>query len=322
MILVWQVTEHCNLSCSFCRYDRRQSFARQEAQPGELRRVARLLAEFSTQRGERVLLSFLGGEPLLWPPLLPLAAELRGMGLKLSLTSNGSALRNERVRSVLLKNFAELTLSVDGFANFHETLRGNPGGWAQLKADAIKLNLARHTTGHRLLLRANVVLMRDNISTFADLCDELATWGFDEISFNQLGGRDRPEFFRSQGLLPEQVLTLRTQLPAIRTSLAENGVHLLGSATYLDRFEASSRGVSLPVTDCQPGESFLFVDERQRISPCHFTSSEIGIPVESIRSLADLIALPAQFTARRSTQRPAACDDCPSTRVFAKFRAQ
>lgn len=322
MIVVWQVTEHCNLSCSFCRYDRRQPFARQEARPDELRRVASLLADYSIQRGERVLLSFLGGEPLLWPPLLPLAAELREMGLELSLTSNGSALRNARVRTALLKNFAELTLSVDGFAEFHETLRGNPGGWAQLKADTIKLDLARHTTGHRLLVRANVVLMRDNIATFAELCDELSSWGFNEISFNQLGGRDRPEFFPSQRLLPEQVLTLRSQLPAIRTALAEKGVCLLGHATYLDRFEASSRGMPMPITDCQPGENFLFVDEQQHISPCHFTSDEIGIPVESVRSLADLIALPAQFSARRNVKRPAACDDCPSTRVFAKFGNQ
>ena len=71
MIVVWQVTEHCNLSCPFCRYDRRQPFERRQADPEQVRRIASLLSESRQQRGERVLLSFLGGEPLLWPPLLP-----------------------------------------------------------------------------------------------------------------------------------------------------------------------------------------------------------------------------------------------------------
>ncbi|NPU92443.1 MAG: radical SAM protein [Gammaproteobacteria bacterium] len=322
MIVIWQVTEHCNLSCPFCRYDRRLPFARHEARPDELRRVGHLLAEFSKHRNEPVLLSLLGGEPLLWPPLLPLAAELRELGLNLSLTSNGSALRNQRVRSALLADFAELTLSIDGFASLHEKLRGCPGGWQQLKTLTQALNRARHDCSSALLLRANVVLMRDNIGAFADLCHELAHWGFDEISFNQLGGRDRPEFFPAQRLLPEQVLALQMKLPALRAELAGAGLRLLGSAAYLGRFDASSRGLPLPVADCRPGETFLFVDEHNRIAPCSFTGTELSYPLDTIRTLDDLLALPGQFHARRHTRHPAACSDCPSTRVFAKFGVQ
>jgi hypothetical protein len=35
----------------------------------------------------------------------------------------------------------------------------------------------------------------------------------------------------------------------------------------------------------------------------------------------DLLALPARFAARQREKRAAACDDCRSTRVFAKFSA-
>ncbi|HVL01473.1 MAG TPA: radical SAM protein [Dongiaceae bacterium] len=322
MIVVWQVTEHCNLSCPFCRYDRRLPFTRYEANPDDVRRIGRLLAEFRALRGERVLLSFLGGEPLLWPPLLSLATELRGYGLDLSLTSNGSALRNERVRTSLLKDFAELTLSIDGFAPLHEKLRGCPGGWEQLKTMTQELNCARRASGSPLLLRANIVLMRDNVTEFSDLCHELARWGFDEISFNQLGGRDRPEFFPTQRLLPEQVQALRAILPALRTTLADMKVRLLGNTAYLERFDASSRSLQLPIVDCKPGESFLFVDEQRRIAPCSFTGTELGLSLDDIRTLTDLLALPAQFRAQRRIQQPVACNDCPSTRVFAKFGVQ
>ena len=120
MILLWRITTSCNFACGFCAYDRRRAFARLAASEEEAERVALLAADLAQRRGERLLLSWLGGEPLLWPPLLDLSARLaRHPALDLSLTSNGSRLQSAQVRAAMLADFAELTLSVDGPAAVH-----------------------------------------------------------------------------------------------------------------------------------------------------------------------------------------------------------
>lgn len=320
MIVVWQVTEHCNYRCGFCRYDQRQALARRQASADELLRLGTLLAQWQCASGERVLLSFLGGEPLLWPPLFTVAASLRARGLALSLTSNGSTLGSATVRTALLRDFAELTFSVDGFAERHETLRACPGSWRALR-QAIKSLVLQRSEGAPLI-RINSVLMRSTIAEFPALCRELAGWGVDQISFNQLGGRDRPEFFPAERLLPQQIDTLCAELSGLRDELADAGCQLLGDGRYLERFAASARDIALPVLDCQPGERFLFIDAEQRLAPCAFSGDELGVPLTALQSLNDLQQLPARFHTARARNRPAACNDCPSTQIFAKFGSQ
>ena len=68
MIVLWRVTERCNLACGFCAYDRRVRRGRESAAAETVLRFARVLGDWQRSSGERVLLSWLGGEPLHWPP--------------------------------------------------------------------------------------------------------------------------------------------------------------------------------------------------------------------------------------------------------------
>ena len=61
MIVVWQITERCNLQCPFCLYDKRRPGKRHEADAHTVRRFARLLGELQQKSRERVLISWLGG---------------------------------------------------------------------------------------------------------------------------------------------------------------------------------------------------------------------------------------------------------------------
>lgn len=306
-VVVWRVTEACNLSCGFCKYDRRLDFPRRSADPEHVLALGAELARWQRDRGVPVHVSFLGGEPLLWPPLQSVARAFRErFGLGTGVTSNGTALCPDP-RHALLQHLDELTLSVDGVGEIHDRLRGWPGGWARLARTLHAIAAER-----RPLLRANTVLMRDNVAGFAALCRELASLGVREITFNQLGGNDRPEFFAVQRLLPEQVATLGAELSALERELADRGVRLCGGERYLERIHASARGRRLPIADCAPGERFLFLDEDGVASPCSFTTEALGRPL----ARAGLSRLPALF---RAGARPASCSDCPSTQVFGKF---
>lgn len=320
MIIVWRVTERCNLSCSFCAYDQRLPGVRREVDPLTVRAFAEVLCEYERATGDQVLVSWIGGEPLLWKPVYTLSHWLaETYGIRTSATTNGTTLHLPEVQQHIVARFAELTVSVDGFADFHNDVRGWSGGWQRLKEAVLALVQVRDDAASPLKLRANIVLMHDNLPIFSALCEELADWGFDEITFNQLGGRDRPEFFPDHRLQLQDAKALSSCVPPLQQKLALRGVRLCAGDQYLQRIIASSENRRLPVHDCGPGQRFLFIDERNRVAPCNFTSDDFGIALEDIRNADDLLNLPSRFLAARLRTPHSACLDCPSTQVFAKF---
>lgn len=322
MIVVWRVVDSCNLACGFCAYDKRLAFPRNAADPAEILRFATLLAEHQVESGDRVLLSWLGGEPLRWQPLQALTETVRSLGLEVSATTNGTTLGSARLRRHLCESYKEITFSVDGFSAFHDPMRGWRGGFAKLQQWVPMLGAEARALGAPLKLRANVVLMHQNVGDFGALCDELADWGITEITYNQLGGRDRPDFYPQHRLTPADVSVFAGELPAIRRALDARGVALIGGEQYLARIRASTRNERLPIDDCDPGRDFLFIDELGRISPCSFTTQDYGIVLSSIRTIADLAALPGRFRRLQKLQRSRQCDDCLSTQVCGKFKAR
>jgi MoaA/NifB/PqqE/SkfB family radical SAM enzyme len=308
LVVVWRVTEACNLGCGFCKYDRARDFPRRFADEGRVLELGELFAD--SRRPVHV--SFLGGEPLLWPPFADVVRQFHErLGLSTGVTTNGSALASERMLSCVLEHVDELTISVDGFSALHDRLRGWPGGFECLARSIRALASEKRRNGRGPLLRANVVLMRDNADDFPALCRALTGFGIEEITFNQLGGNDRPEFFAEHRLLPEQTDRLGAEIDALRAA----GVKLRATPSYLERIRASASGRRLPIADCAPGERFLFLDEDGIASPCSFTPDTLGVPLASHA----LAGLSAEFRRARATRSPASCHDCPSTQVFGKF---
>jgi MoaA/NifB/PqqE/SkfB family radical SAM enzyme len=319
MIVLWRVSNHCNLACPFCAYDKRLGLAREEADPAQVARLIALLGAWRRETGRPVLLSWLGGEPLLWAPRAGLDRRAAEQGVDLSLTTNGTRLGAARVRAELVARYREVTISIDGMADFHDAMRGWPGAFGKLAASVPALVAERNAAGAPLKVRVNIVLMRDNIASFAPLCRTLAGWGVDEISFNQLGGRDRPEFHPDHRLRASDVAQLRQIVPGLRAELARSGTVLVGGAAYLDRIADSVAGRPLPITDCRVAESFLFLDEAGRIAPCSFAPEHFGVSVADLKRPADLDALPGRLRAHQCARPARDCADCPSTQQFAKF---
>jgi MoaA/NifB/PqqE/SkfB family radical SAM enzyme len=287
-----------------------------------IRRFGAVLAEHQRTTADSVLVSWMGGEPLLWRPLMDLTVFFtEQLGLSVSTTTNGTTLGSPAVREHLLAHYSELTVSVDGIGDVHDKLRGWSGGYCALREAVSSLAETKRSHGHGPRLRANVILMRQTIADFESLCRELASWGIEEITFNQLGGRERSEFFPEHRLLPEQAGWLACEVPAIRARLAKLGVQLKGGDGYLRRILASSQDERVPIEDCRPGERFVFVNEEGIVSPCHFTSDSYGVPVEELLSSSALRALPVRFGAARRQLRLPACEDCHCTQVFEKFAA-
>jgi radical SAM protein with 4Fe4S-binding SPASM domain len=77
----------------------------------------------------------------------------------------------------------------------------------------------------------------------------------------------------------------------------------------------------IPVSDCQPGKQFLFINENGVVAPCHFTDLDYGVSVMELNDAEALRRLPQLFATARNERTSNFCEDCHSTRVFDKFVA-
>jgi MoaA/NifB/PqqE/SkfB family radical SAM enzyme len=317
LVVVWRVTTRCNLACGFCAYDRDLPFVRHETDEASARALGCALTKTRDRLGRDLHVSFLGGEPFAWEPLPRVARHFAELGLSLGVTTNGVSLGSAAARELLLDCFDALTLSIDGVGAMHDDLRSWPGGFARLAAALSALSDEKARRGRGPLLRVNTVLMRDNIRQFPELCRVLAELGVQELTFNRLGGRDRPEFFAAHRLRPADLERFSGELPELRRESSRRGLSILGARGYVDRLLSLERAERVAIGDCEPGQRFLFVDEHGTIAPCSFTLDGYG---ERATDLDDLCHLPRRFLARQRAQPAGACDDCASTQVFEKFK--
>ena len=323
LLVVWRVTEACDLGCWFCEYNRHLHRRRHSLRAEDALTFGRVLADHAAATARPVMVSWLGGEPLVWPPLLEVGRRFRhDYGLRLGLTTNGWQLSSRALIEHLAEDYAEVTVSVDGLAEFHDAARGAAGLFERLRCAVGELREAanrpaRHGRGP--LLRANTILMRSNLREFEALCEAVADWGIEEVTFNALGGQPPGPYFERERLRPADIDWLVSALPGIRQRLAGRGLRLRGDARYLGRLASGAAGEMVPVIDCHPGAEFLFVDEDGRVAPCSFTSAGYGLPTAEIHTGAELSQLPARFAQQRRQQFLAPCCDCPSTQVFGKF---
>jgi len=133
-VLVWEVTQACDLACDHCRADARPARHPDELTTAEGKRLLDDARSFGD--GQLVVLS--GGDPLARPDLLELVEYGVDRGLRMTLTPSGTAsLTPETVADLADAGIRRLALSLDGAsAAAHDEFRGESGSFDQTVAAA------------------------------------------------------------------------------------------------------------------------------------------------------------------------------------------
>lgn len=123
-VVVWSVTRRCNLHCGHCYAD-----SHDREYPGELStgEGERLLADLASFGVPTVLFS--GGEPLLRPDVLDLAALAKGLGMRTVLSTNGTRIDAVKASELAAAGFSYIGISLDGIRATNDKLRGSRGAF-------------------------------------------------------------------------------------------------------------------------------------------------------------------------------------------------
>ncbi|MDR0896146.1 MAG: TIGR04133 family radical SAM/SPASM protein [Prevotellaceae bacterium] len=125
--LFWECTLRCNLHCRHCGSDCRQS-AQVPDMPAEV--FLKVIDSVTPHvNPHEVNIVITGGEPLMRNDLEAVGLALYRRGYPWGMVSNGLALTHERLQSLMAAGMHAITISLDGFADDHNWMRGHPDSY-------------------------------------------------------------------------------------------------------------------------------------------------------------------------------------------------
>ena len=246
----FRITDLCNLRCTTCGQWGKGGFLRdrdlKELKQREVHvsRYVEILADL-VHNGHRPLVYLWGGEPMLYKGTLPLIEAATGMGLPVSVATNGTSIATVAARLVSAPLFL-LQMSIDGHcAALHNALRPGVGAadnFADIQSSLDAVRRERRERGSRLPLivsltvisRENAPHLMDIYRAFEDKVDLFVfylSWWIDQSGAS---AHDH-DFFRRFGHMPalhrgwignwkpDDYVALNHQIEEIRTRSSSTG---------------------------------------------------------------------------------------------------
>jgi len=321
MLVIWEVTQACDLACVHCR-----ASAQSERNPAELttEQGYRLLDEIRSF-GEPLMV-FTGGDPLKRPDLYELVRYAVKIGLRTNVTPSATPLLTaEAIERFQAAGVSRMAISLDGpDAPTHDDFRGIPGTFDRA------MFALRHARDIGLDTQLQTTITRRNMARLpemAEIAKEVRTkmWSlfFLIVTGRAAEGDDllAPEY--------EQVFEFMYEL----SKTAPFGVKTTEAMHYrryvAQRVKAehgvteneNARGVAWRTAGVSDGKGFVFVSHTGEIFPSGFLPLTGGNVLQD--SLTDVYRNSELFrTLRDIDQREGKCGICEYKKVCGGSRSR
>ena len=130
--LFWECTLRCNMRCRHCGSDCKVSAVHPDMPFGDFEKV--LLRIRDSYDPHKILIILSGGEPLVREDLAACGRRIRALGFPWGLVSNGLLMSDRKIDELLSAGLRTATVSLDGFEDEHDWMRGTPGAFKRASA--------------------------------------------------------------------------------------------------------------------------------------------------------------------------------------------
>jgi len=280
-----QVTNRCNMRCSFCDFWPNGVPAAQELSVDDYRRLASEMAAIG-----RFLVSIEGGEPFVRRDLVDIVRAFAARHVPL-LYTNGWYVDEPSAAALFEAGLTQVGVSIDYPDTRHDAKRGSIGAFERA-VGAVKLLRDAAPRGGKQV-HVMTVLTRDNQEALEPLLEMSAALGvghcvtlLSDKGFRRGHGKD---------VLPEPGIGRRL------SALWQRHRHLRAFEDYLRGIDPFLEGGAMP--RCRAGAQSFNVDHVGNVAPC---IEKIDQPVGNVRE-APLAAL---LERTRALESVAHCQDC------------
>ena len=167
-VLIWEVTQACELACDHCRANARPGRHPEELTTAEGKRLLDAAASFGD--GQLVVLS--GGDPMKRSDLIELVRYGTERGLRMTLTPSGTeALTPESVGELADAGLRRIALSIDAPGDAHDRFRGEASSFDR----TIEAAEAAQNAG--VPVQINTTVCESTVGTLPEVRDLVADLG-------------------------------------------------------------------------------------------------------------------------------------------------
>jgi radical SAM additional 4Fe4S-binding domain len=323
--VVLQVTQNCNLRCSYCAYTDGYYNRRHQNRKMDFE-TAKTAVDFLLEHSKgvpQVVVGFYGGEPLLEIELIKkvisyIEETYVGKIVNYAMTTNGTLLTDDTVDYLVSKKFA-LTISLDGPKELHDKHRifENGEGSFEVIIKNVKRMFERHPDFSRNC-RTNTVLTPDKdlkcTEDFLLLSDYLKQVGT-SLSFLTDTGLDDNVIYDEEVLIAQRKNELNQMLATVGLVLLDEKSDMIGD--YTKQMEKVWGVMSLgpinyekghPAGPCLVGSKRAFVDVDGNIYPCEKISETEEMRIGNIKKGFDIDKVRKMINIGQYTENE--CKEC------------
>ncbi len=276
--LTINVTQICNLKCTYCAAGGDGTYGAAQTKISVEKTLPQL--KFFLERipqGETFHVSFLGGEPLLYPEGIQAIGSyvlsetsLRNISARFSIVTNGTLI-NEKTLGVLKNIKADVTVSLDGPAEINDQVRpmkNGKGSTEQVVQGLRELIAAKNELGSITL---HGVFSRSNLEVLAAY-RFFRSFEVDKFEFTysveEKDQNSNLEFVSQMNLIAEEAYQRGGEKELRRIALFDQYFRALDTQQRTENY-------------CGAGKSFLVIDARNNIFTCPW---DVGIKEEQVGS--------------------------------------
>lgn len=200
LVLKIRITSKCNLSCPFCYL--KDGLNQDEKDHLSLEEWEKILSKLP----KYTIIDITGAEPVAYSNFIPFIRLLKKLGLKYSITTNGTLYNKDTAEELVKNGLQVLMVSLDGMEETHNRLRGNRNAFKRTIEFIKRVEEAKRKYNSKTpLISIKSTVLDENYSelqTLMDLCS--ASFAVDVLTFTFLfqnrarGGMELLDNFHSE----------------------------------------------------------------------------------------------------------------------------
>lgn len=231
--LFWECTLRCNLACKHCGSDCHKSMQQKDMPLEDFLKVIDGITPHVDPHKTMIVLT--GGEPLLRDDLEKCGEELYQRGYPWGMVSNGLAMTEKRLDSLINAGLRSVTVSLDGLEDTHNSMRGNKNSFTNA-FNAIKLLVSKEDD---LIFDVVTCVTSETFSQLQDLKKLLISNGVKQWRIFTVFPIGRATRHKELQLLPTQFKLL---FDFIKETKKEGSIKLnYGCEGFLGNYESDVR---------------------------------------------------------------------------------
>lgn len=304
------ISQKCNMGCMYCYAEQGNFGGPSKSMPLETALASIDMLIDTKKEGDRVQITFLGGEPLVNREDIVKATAYaykkgkdKQVKVGFSITTNGTLLQEQDMLFFEKYGFA-VTISIDGDQKSHDALRPMKGGKGSY--ETIMKNVAPFLKyQQKMQVSARVTITPSNLNLLTTL-NELVTLGFHSVGFSPLLNSSNHQGEMEQ----EDLQVLLKEMIACGLAFEEN---IIKGKRYpflnmVNAFKEIAKQTHRPYP-CGAGAGYMGVSADGELAACHRFVNE---PRGALGNVTDGIDINKQNTwlANRHVHQQTPCTQC------------